>query len=284
MIVPPAAYEKAATGRQNLLSRFDECCSRLKQNGRNGTLRSFQSVMARGVAAINMSVARTASFIKDGGYLNIYEFVGQQTGLTGKRLERTVSTRLKELGPLRLKLDQLFHFQHDTHYASFNLGGAGARRYGFCCVTFDLRHWEPHHTCFAGDSIRACSGADKQAVLSDEEILVRFAIGEDLVRLATVRWESFLDGQEHCIDPGEARALVEAEDSLLEVHLHGPVKREHIHEVRLSRADYRHLCDLARRAEGLTSPLPWEFDNVEPFRRLLDLLDQFDIPLVLAEE
>lgn len=126
--------------------------------------------------------------------------------------------------------------------------------------------------------------ADKQAVLSDEEILARFATGEDLARLATVRWESFLESQEHCIDPGEIRNLVEAEDSLLELHLHGPIRREHVQEVRLSRADYRHLCDLARRAEGLSAPLPWEFDNVEPFRRFLDLLDQFDIPLVLAEE
>lgn len=278
------ALEKALVGRQILLSRFGECCGRLKRTGRSGTLRSFQAVLARGNAGINMSVARAASFIEDGGYLNVYEFVGRETGLTGNRLERAVAKRLKELGPLRLKLDQLFHFQHDSHYASFNLGGAGARRYGFCCVTFDLRHWEPHHTCFAGDSIRTCSGADKQAVLSDGEILARYATGEDLVRLATVRWESFLENQEHCIDPGEVRDLVEAEDSLLELHLHGPVRREHIQEVRLSKADYRHLCDLARRAEGLSAPLPWEFDNVEPFRRLLDLLDQFDIPLVLAEE
>jgi hypothetical protein len=230
-----------------------------------------------------MPITKVARFVEEGSYLNIYEFVARETGLSGEDLERSVLERLKEFGPLRLKLDRLFCFQHDTHYASFNLGGAGARRYGSCCVTFDLRHWAPFHTCFAGDSIRACCSPEKEPLLKDEEILTSFGIGEDLDRLAVIRHERFLERQAHGLDPGEVRDIIEADDSLLEIHLHGPVTRECIQEVRLSRADYHHLCDLSERAKGLSEPLPWEFDSVEPFQKMLAALDRFDIPLVLAE-
>ena len=76
---------------------------------------------------------------------------------------------------------------------------------------------------------------------------------------------------------------MEAEDSILEIQLHGPVTRNRVQEVLLPRADYRHLRDLVRRARGRTLPLPWEFDEVEPFSRMLELLERFEIPLVLAE-
>ena len=233
-----------------------------------------------------MPIPKLVRFIEEGGYLSIYEFVAQETGLTGEELVRAVSDRLKEFGPVRLKLDRLFGFQHDSHYASLNLGGAGTRRYGCCCVVFNLRHWAPLYTCYAGDSVRACCHADKTPALTEEEILAEFAIGEDLERLATVRWEPSLQDltQGPYFGPSEIRHIIEAADSLLEIHLHGPVTRDRIEEVRLTRADYHHLRDLERRAEGRPGPLPWEFDNVEPFRKMLESLDRFEVPLVLAED
>jgi hypothetical protein len=282
----PTAYTRAAAGRHALLSRFETCRERLKRNGRSKALRSFQAILARGTAAINMPIPKLVRFIEGGEYLSIYEFVAKETGLTGEDLERAVSDRLREFGPVRLKLDRLFGFQHDSHYASLNLGGAGARRYGCCCVVFDLRHWAPFHTCYAGDSVRACCHEDKTPALTDEEILAEFAIGEDLERLATVRWEPSLQdlAQGPYFDNSEVRHIVEAADSLLEIHLHGPVTRDRIEEVRLAKADYRHLRDLVRRAEGRSGPFPWEFDNVEPFRKMLEALDRFEIALVLAED
>lgn len=286
MSTAPTAYERAAAGRHALQARFELCRERLKRNGRSGALRSFQAILARGTVAINMPIPKLVRFIEEGGYLSIYEFVARETGLTGKDLERAVLDRLREFGSIRLKLDQLFQFQHDTHYASFNLGGSGARRYGCCCVVFDPRHWTTFYTCYAGDSIRACCLADKTPALTEEEILADFAVGEDLERLATVRWEPSLQDltQGPYFDPSEIRHIVEAADSLLEIHLHGPVTRDRIEEVRLAKADYRHLRDLARRAEGHPGPLPWEFDNVEPFRKMLESLERFEIPLVLAED
>jgi hypothetical protein len=279
----PAAYARALVLRPGIQTRFEAVRERLRIASCNGALRSFRSILSRGKAAVNMPISKVVRFIEEGNYLNIYEFVARETGLSGDELERAVLERLKEFGPLRLKLDHLFCFQFDTHYASFNLGGAGARRYGSCCVIFDLRHWAPFHTCFAGDSIRACCSPSREPLLADDEILASFGTGEDLDRLAVIRHERFLERQAHSLDPGEVRDILEADDSLFEIHLHGPVTRDLIQEVRLSRADYHHLCDLAERAKGHAAPLPWEFDSVEPFQAMLAALDRFDIPLVLAE-
>ena len=284
MTMLPAAYEQAVSGRSGVLTRFEKCCEHLKEKGQSGVLRSFWAVLARGRAAINMPVPKLVSFLKEGGYLNIYELTARNEKISGEALERAVLAKLQDLGPLRLKLDQLFHFQLDAHYASFNLGGAGARRYGRCCVIFDLEHWSPFYTCYGGDSIRSCCRADKTLALSDEEILEAFALGEDLHRIATIRWRRFLEEQHHCVHPREVRDLIEAEDSLLEIHLHGPVRRPHIREVRFLRADFNHLRHLGEIAKEHSGPLPWEFDNAEPFGQMLELLEQFEIPLILAEE
>jgi hypothetical protein len=281
--VSTEAYERASAGRPGVLARYEEVRKRLKAAGQSGSLRGFLAILSRGKASINMPIPKLVRFIEEGGYLSIYEFVARETGLADEDLERAVQERLGEFGPLRLKLDQTFHFGSDTHYAAFNLGGAGALRFGCCCAVFDLRHWAPHFTCYGGDSIRACCDAEKNLMLGEEEILEKFSVGEDLEKLAAIRWERSLNRLGPGVDPAWVRDILEAEDSLLEVHLHGPVTRDRIQEIRLRRRDYNHLCALADRASGLTGPVPWELDNVEPFRELLALLDRFEIPLVLAE-
>lgn len=280
---PPAAHVRAASGRDRLLERFGVAEERLRREGRGSALRSFRTVVARGRVAINMPIPKLVRVVEEGAYLNIYEFVARDTGLSGADLEREVGERLGEFGPLRLELDRLFHFEHDTHYAALNLGGAGALRYGCCCVVFDLRHWAPFHTCFAGDSIRTCCTRDKKKIVDDEVILLSFAIGEDAERLAVIQQERFLGRPEHCVDPLDLRSLLEADDSLIEIHLHGSVTRDRIQEIRLSRADYRRLRDLEGRFDDARGPLPWIFDEVEPFRQMLEVLDRFEIPLVIAE-
>jgi hypothetical protein len=285
MTQTPAPYRRALAGRDRLRNRFEKSCEQLKHCGRGSALRSFRAILSRGRAAINMPIPKLVRFLEEGGYLNIYELVARETGLTGEDLDNAVEARLRDLGPLRRRIDRLFHFQPDTHYAALNLGGAGALRYGRCCVVFDLRHWAPFHTCYAGDSIRSCFLADRRPAFPEEEVLARFGIGEDLDRIATVHWEASLaePTRDPCFQPGEVRAIVEAEDSILEIHLHGPVTRDRVQEVLMLRNDYRHLRDLVQRAKGHSSPLPWEFDEVEPFHQMLELLESFEIPLVLAE-
>lgn len=233
-----------------------------------------------------MSIPSLVRFLTEGGYLNVYEFVQRETGLRGRALEEEVQERLRGMGPARLKIDRLFGFRRDTHYASLNLGGPGPQRYGPCCVVFDLSHWAPFHTCFAGDTIRSCfDGAGAQA-LSDDEILESLAIGEDAVRLAVIRHKEFLRRQSFCVDPREVRDIVEAQDSLLEFHLHGAVTRKQVQEVRISRTEHHHLRDLSERFDALphpSRPLRLEFERVPLFRDLTALLKKHGIPLLMAE-
>lgn len=278
-----AAYDLAASRRPALLKRFQAVLHRLTDPDCRRALRSFQTVLAEGRVSINMSVRTGWSFLTGGHYLNVYEFVRWDQGLSGPELEQGVLDRLKDLGPPRRKLDTLFGFQEDTHYATFNLGGAGADRYGACCFVFDLRHWAPFHTCFAGDSIRACFSARKEQVLSDEEILASFAIGEDLERLAVIQNEDFLLDQKHGVLRSEVVGLFADDDSFLEVHLHGPVLREQIQEVRFPMDRFRKLERASRRLNASSGPLPWSLDDTEPFRGLLDLLDRYEIPIVLVD-
>jgi hypothetical protein len=279
-------YTRALARRGSLLARFDETSRNLIASGCEDVLLSFTALLSRGVAAVNMSIPNLLRFLEEGRYLNIYEFVRRETRLHGRALEEEVQRRLKGLGPARLKIDRLFGFRRDTHYASLNLGGPGPQRYGPCCVVFDLRHWAPFHTCFAGDSIRACFDGAGRQVLEDREILEHLGIGEDAGRLAVIRHREFLARQRFCVDPAEVRDIVEAQDSLLEIHLHGSVTRDHIQEVRLSRTEYHHLRELSERYDLLHDtrrPLRLEFERVPLFRDLTAALKRHRIPLLVAE-
>jgi hypothetical protein len=277
------AREIARAGRPGLLSRYEALVEALGTGGCAGSLRSFLALLGQRTAAVNMTLPRLVSFLEDGHYLNVYEFIARGTGLDGDELEEAVRRHLRDLGDRRLKIDRLFGFGSESHYASLNLGGAGATRYGSACVIFDLSNWEDAHTCFDGDSIRACFTRTGDQALADEQILERFALGEDAEQLAALRHRELLEREPNCVDPLEVRRRIEADDSLIEIHLLGPVRREHVREVRLTRSEYSHLRDLRERSRRLTGPKPWEFDRVEPFERLLNLLDRFEIPLVLAE-
>ncbi len=280
---PPRAFTTASKGRDDLLASFQAFREEMERSGKAGVLRSFGAVLDRATAAINMKIPGLVRFLRTGRWLNIYEFTAQSTGLRGKPLSDEVARRLGMLGGARTKMDKLFQFGRDTHYASLNLGGAGARRYGTCCVVFDLHHWAPFVTCFCGDSIRACFSEKGNQVLSDEEILRLFSIGEDASRLAALRHREYLRRQAFGVDAAEVRDIIEADDSLVEYHLHGSVRRELVREVRISRSDYRHLHDLLERYDSVRDPKRWEFDKVQPFREMMALLDQYDIPLVVAE-
>ena len=120
----PTSYDRAFAGRDGLWARFEESRERLKRSGRANALRSFRAILSRGRAAINMPVPKLVRFLEEGKYLSLYEFVARETGLSGEDLENALQDRLREFGPPRQTIDRLFRFQPDTHYASFNLGGA----------------------------------------------------------------------------------------------------------------------------------------------------------------
>ena len=279
----PMSCRLALSRRPNLVDRFETALKRLEDAGRTSVVRSFRTVLARGRVAINMSTPNLKRFLEQGHWLNIYEAVAKEDKLKGKDLNHEVRKRLQGFAEPRQALDKLFRFRRNTHYASLNLGGAGPQRYGFFCVVFKIENWSPFHTCFAGDSIRACFRKGGTRLLTDEEVLQGLALGADLDLLAVVRYEEFLRKQQFCVDPRELRNMVEASDSLLELHLHGPVRRSQILEVLMSRSFYDQLCDLSDRIKSCYDPEVLEFDKFLPFMEVLRLLNLYRIPLVVAE-
>ena len=189
--------------------------------------------------------------------------------------------RWPRFGELRLAIDRLFRFRRDTHYASLNLGGNGPHaRYGVCCATFALSHWLPFHTCFAGDSILACFDASGHRALTREGALDRFATGEDLSRLAVLRFENFLRRQRIRPDLVAMRARIEGPETMIELHLHGPVTRNQISEVRMPRDRYEQLSGLSEELARDPSSLARELDPARAFDQLRKALVRHQIPLV----
>jgi hypothetical protein len=152
--------------------------------------------------------------------------------------------------------------------------------YGSCCVVLGLEHWAPYHTCFAGDSIRSCFGREGAQVLSDAEILEGFGIGEDALALSVIRHEGSLGQEGFRADAAWIRHVLESEDSMLEVHLHGPVRRDHIREVRMLQKEYEVLSDLSASFPGARPGL-FRFDRVPDFRRVLALMQAHEVRLRL---
>jgi hypothetical protein len=279
----PQAYRLAYSLRPNLLKRFSELEEQLSKQDALDRLFAFEYLVEHGSAAINMSLPCCVDFLRSGEYLNIYELVAKETGKSKRALEEEVRRRTSPWYDQRRKIDGLFKFRRDTHYASLNLGGPGPERYGVCCVIFDIKHWAPYHTCYGGDSIRACFSSNGMQVVEDMEVLQKFGIGEDAYRIAGVVHRQYLQAGLPGFDQSELRGILEASDSLLEFHLHGSVRREHAIRVIMSRHNRNHYWELSLRASSLPKPWPQEYDMVGFFLEMVSLLDKSQIPFVLAE-
>jgi hypothetical protein len=282
---PPRAYQLARSRRPLLLGHYRAAAQRLAAVGQQDVRVEFEALVSRGAAAINMSMPSMLQFLASGRWLNVYEAVASETGLRGRALDLEVARRLRDLGPPRLAIDRLFRFRRDTHYASLNLGGIGPHaRYGVCCAIFSLAHWLPFHTCFAGDTILACFDAGGRSVLTRDGALARFAIGEDLRRLAVLRFEAFLDRQRHELDGLAVRARLEGPETMIELHLHGRVTRQQITEVRLPRERHEQLSSLSDQLACDPGSRARELDPARAFHQLKKALARHRIPLVIVED
>jgi hypothetical protein len=269
------ADKKALSGRADLVRRFEEAVERLEEADSRAVLRSFQALLSKGKVAVNMSIPRLVRFLEEGQWSNIFEAVSRETGLKGAELDQEVARRLGEFAAPCRRLGGLFGFRRDTHYAYLNLGGAGAQGCGICCVILDICRWPFSHTCFAGDSI--------SSLRYGREALRSFVPGPDWERLAVIKYEPYIKDNAFCIDPVKLRKLVESRDSSIEFHLHGPVTREMVSGVMISRGSYEKLDRLADGMESSSDARDRRSDKIGYFRKLLRLLEQYGIPLTVAE-
>jgi hypothetical protein len=277
------SYQLAHSMRGQLLRRFQIIEQQLSRDGYKNILNAFQACILGGTACINMSIPTLNRFLKTGRWLNIYEAVYKETGKTGDSLEKEVSRRIPNWYKQRRTIDNLLRFRRDTHYASLNIGGPGAHRYGVCCVIFDLSHWAPYHTCFGGDSIRACFDAQGSQVLMDHTILENFGIGQDVYQVAVIKHQEYLRQTKPGLDPNELRDILEASDSLIEFHLPGPMTRDHIVRIVMSRGQRNHYWELSKRSFSIPKPWPQEYDIVPFFLEMNQLLERYNIPFLMAE-
>lgn len=279
---PSRSYRLALSKREQLLSRFLTVEQQLSLDGCENILDSFRACISEGMASINMSIPSLNRFLTTGRWLNIYEAVRKETRKTGDSLEKEVKRRIPHWYRQRRTVDKLLRFRRDTHYASLNLGGAGSHQYGVCSVILDLSHWAPYHTCFGGDSIRACFDAQGRQVLADEAVLEKFGVGDDIYQVAVIRHQQLLRQAEPGIDPTELQDVLEASSSLIEFHLHGPVSRDHILRVVMPRSQRNHYWELSKSSSAITKPWPQEYDIVPFFLKMNSLLETYRIPFLVA--
>jgi hypothetical protein len=274
---PSPAYNLAMSLKPDLEKRAQAVETKLNSAKFNNNVATFKAIIGAGRPCINMSLPRCVDFLKTGEYLNVYEFVRDRLKKTGADFDNEVKSNLGAWYDRRTKIDTLFQFTHDTHYSALNIGGPGAPYYGLCCVILNLDNWSPVHTCFGGDSIRACFTKDKTQVVDDKQMLENFGIGPDVVLVSLIKLENFVETPKTGIDVRALRGVVEKSDALIELHLHGPVRREHIVEIVMAEEDFESLSSKTARAERLTPPWPQEYDDVPFFKEFLKLVNDVHV-------
>jgi hypothetical protein len=279
---PNRPVQRALRARPALLARYSQAKAELSRAGASEVSTYFENTLQGAKAAVNMKLRSLSLFLAEGRWLNRYELVARDLGLRGRALDERVERDLKDLGVARLGTDKLLGFRHDTHYAYTNIGGLGPDRYGACAVILDLERWAARATCFAGDSLLACFTREGRRALSRDEALSRFAVAHDLPRLGVVHHLSFLARQDGCLDLEAARALIEGAETVLELHLHGPVLREHVLEVRIPHKDWQRLRSLSERLAALPEgrEVPAELEPAVELQEAQRQLKRFGIPLL----
>jgi hypothetical protein len=115
-------------------------------------------------------------------------------------------------------------------------------------------------------------------------ILENFAVGEDAHKVAAIKHQGYLHQATPGFDPVALRNILEASNSLIEFHLHGPVTRAHVLRIVMPRALRNHYWELSQRASALSMPWPQEYDIVPFFLELVRLMDMFNIPFLVSED
>ena len=124
--------------------------------------------------------------------------------------------------------------------------------------------------------------AQQKGQVPDADILSRYSTREDLVPLAAVHNPETVDCS-GILDREDLIRLLEDRESLVEIHIHGPVKRDHIHTIAMQKERFVSLAkrtldyERASAAQQRTQ----QYDKVRAYKRLLELRDQHDVLLVV---
>lgn len=274
----PRPYKLAATALPDLLRKYNHVQSTLSGDGALTRLKTFEDLIQRGCPSINMTIPGCIRFLESGRWLNVYEAVALKVGVSyGSAFESALREKLGVWYEPRTTLDRLMGFRKDTHYAALNIGGCGPD-YGECCVRFGTSAPLVFATCFAGDTLQVVFDENAAPVLSREEILGRFSTYLHRATLAAVHHHRFL-AQSAIIDKDVLVNMLDDRETLIEVHIHGAVRREHAVEIALRSESF---SSLARRCiEYENAPThareAKQFTKVRLLKRLLQLTDRYGL-------
>lgn len=274
----PRAYRLALDQRPGLIAALETLKSNLSGDGASARLETFNTIIRGGLPAINMSVAGCVRFLETGRWLNIHEVVARELGHSREpEYSEALQEKLGEWHSPRVDLETLLRFRRDTHYAAVNIGGAGPD-YGHCCIRLGGDLSLEIATTFSGDPLRVAFNDVGTRVMSDERVLERFATYDDRAELAYVHNFNVMEDQ-LVIDERKLIQILENRETLIEIHIHGKVTRDHVIEIGI-RPDY--YDSLTKRCldyefASLEEREATRFVGVKAFKKLLYIADYRNI-------
>ena len=275
------AYKKAYSWLTYLEKEYAKAGDYFKSNSFSIKYKiSFEYIIGESDVAINMTIPTCVDFLTNGKYFNIYELARWETKKSGKALEEEVKRRSGNFYFMRKAIEKRLGFSRKTHYASLNVGGTGASRYGECCVIFNKKKWENKMTSFGGDSILTCFDNNGSFVLSSNDLKTLFTIDKATHKLAVIkRKEHIAKINSPALKIKDIISIMESDDSIIEFHIHNEINTEDIREIRIPSKRYRELWNLTEEASLKKPPLARQYDIVPYFKNFIKLSLDNSIPL-----
>lgn len=265
-----------------LAKRFAAEKTRLSKTQGKATLKEFIARLDAGYPAINMQIGTLVSFLTNGRYLNTYEAAESQAKNEKRPIHELLRQKLGKWYDARLKTDRFLGTRFDTHYAFRSIGGTGPKEYGPCCVVLSKSLLAPCGTAFAGDSLRVIFDTKLRPFLTKGQAFEQLSTAAFATKLAVVTHKAFIEASDAGIDLRQLTNRLESRDGLLELHLHGPIRREDILHIYMDADNFgrlqRLVAEIGNRDPG--APLQYKHDEAAAFSRLIPLTRKYDISIV----
>ena len=212
----------------------------------------------------------------------MYEVCEISSGGDPKKYEDALRKKLDKYYDGRLELDKTLMLESTAHYGFARIGGTGPVIYGPFCVILKPTVMTPFATVFAGDSITTVFDKEGKRGIAEKKILERFAVVEDVVKLATQWHEDYVRSSRYGIKIQDLVREAEGKSLMMECHILGPVLLKDVVEIVIQEEPYKNFWSSVHRWEKAgcpISPNTIAFDEADSFVQLVELCEQNGIPL-----
>jgi len=201
----------------------------------------MEVIQQRGAISINMRPSVLRDFLQSEKYLNIYEWCAEQARLSGRVASQIFAEKLGAYHVRRLAFDALLTRANQFRYGALSIGGLGAQHYGQFCTALRTNFPErcPSLAYLWGDSLNSYTdplgNIDEPALCAGAaDHIHRHLIG------------ALKHGSHACkAAESEWAGLLFADSDIIEAVFIADVSLAAVEEVRIAKADYQQLWDLA---------------------------------------